>query len=213
MSVDTPEPVKMTKLLDWTYDLVLVGAPGLPGVEKLAQSYVTPGKSLSEQIDSLIRWQTTKTAATGFVTGLGGLLTLPIAVPADIASTLYVQLRMIAAIAVLCDLDVHHDSVRTLIYLCLVAKGPSDVARQLGIEVSKRLTKLAVQKVPGRVLIQLNKQVGFRLATKFGEKGLINLGKAVPLAGGVVSGTVNAVITRKIGQVAKQTLMSMASPA
>ena len=38
-----------------------------------------------------------KCAASGFLTGFGGFLTLPINVPANLSSVLYVQLRMIAA--------------------------------------------------------------------------------------------------------------------
>jgi uncharacterized protein (DUF697 family) len=43
---------------------------------------------------------------------------------------------------------------------------------------------------------------GFRLLTKSGEKGLINLGKMVPLVGGIIGGTVDAVSTNIIGNVA-----------
>jgi uncharacterized protein (DUF697 family) len=42
------------------------------------------------------------------------------------------------------------------------------------------------------------------LLTKFGEKGAINLGKMVPIAGGLIGGTVDAVSTNTIGNVARK---------
>ena len=45
-----------------------------------------------------------------------------------------------------------------------------------------------VKKIPGSVLTKINQKVGFRFLTKFGTKGLINIGKAVPIVGGVIGG-------------------------
>ena len=46
--------------------------------------------------------------------------------------------------------------------------------------------------------IKINQKVGFRLLTKFGTKGLINLGKAIPVVGGVISGGFDFVETKII---------------
>lgn len=45
-----------------------------------------------------------------------------------------------------------------------------------------------VQKIPGTALTKINRKVGFRFITKFGEKGIINLGKMIPVVGGVIGG-------------------------
>ena len=42
------------------------------------------------------------------------------------------------------------------------------------------------------------------MVTKFGQKGVINLGKCIPLVGGVIGGTVDAVGTLTIGKTAKK---------
>ncbi len=57
-------------------------------------------------------------------------------------------------------------------------------------------------KIPGRALIALNKRVGFRLMTKFGEKGVVNLARLVPLAGGVVGATFDGTACYLVGQAA-----------
>ena len=198
--------LKITEILDWAYDLVLDGVSGVaPSVYELADSYRNAGGSLSDQANSLIGWQVAKASASGFITGLGGLATLPVSVPANIASVLYIQIRMIAGIAYLAGYDLRDDRVKTLIFLCLVSKGPADVMKEFSKAVGTRLALQAIRNVPGRVLVQLNKTVGFRLATKFGEKGLINLGKMVPLAGGIVGGAFDGIFTRIVGGVARNT--------
>jgi len=47
--------------------------------------------------------------------------------------------------------------------------------------------------------------------TKFGEKGIINLGKMVPIAGGLVGGTVDAVSTNTIGKIARKLFIDSSS--
>lgn len=53
------------------------------------------------------------------------------------------------------------------------------------------------------MFIEIHKKVGFRLITKAGEKGIINMVKLVPLAGGLVSGTVDAASCMAVGKTAK----------
>jgi hypothetical protein len=65
--------------------------------------------------------------------------------------------------------------------------------------ISRGLAKTFIEKVPGKVLIEINKRVGFRLLTTAGEKGAINLMRGVPLVGGVVGGTFDAVACRVVG--------------
>jgi hypothetical protein len=44
------------------------------------------------------------------------------------------------------------------------------------------------------------------------EKGAVNLGKMVPFLGGVIGGTIDAVATNIIGNVARDTLSGAAEP-
>ncbi len=56
-----------------------------------------------------------------------------------------------------------------------------------------------VKKIPGAVITKINQKVGFRFVTKFGEKGIVNLAKVVPVIGGVIGGGVDVASTRVIG--------------
>lgn len=138
---------------------------------------------------------------------------LPVTLPANITSVLYVQVRMIAAIAHIGGYDVRNDRVKAIIYSCLVANGAKDVAKDVGIAVGNKLALNAVKGISGKTLIEINRRVGFRLLTKFGEKGIINLGRAVPLIGGVIGGTFDLVTTNAVGNVARATFIGDEIPA
>lgn len=193
--------------LNWAYDKAIDGVPGLDSAEDLASSYLAEGADLEEQVNSLIRWQNAKSATSGFINGLGGAILMPVTIPANITSVMYVQVRMIAAIAKMGGYDLRDDRVKTLVYTCLCGNAAKDIAKELGIKVGTKVTEQAIKNISREVIVKLNQAVGFRLVTKFGEKGVINLGKAIPLVGGVVGATFDSVSTNTIGNVARETFI------
>ena len=114
---------------------------------------------------------------------------------------------MVAAIAYMGGHDLKNDKVRTFVYLCLVENSAREIIKDLGIVFGTKLTTQAIKQIPGRTIIAINQKVGFRLLTKFGEKGVVNLGKVVPLAGGIVGAIVDSVPTKIIGNVARDTFI------
>ncbi|WP_346775339.1 EcsC family protein [Bacillus sp. RO2] len=193
------------KALDWSYDKAVNG--GIPGMDtaiELATNYEQKSGSLVENVNSLIRWQNTKSATSGFISGLGGVIVMPVAIPANITSVILVQIRMVAAIAHMGGHDLKSDEVKTFVYACLAGNGAKDILKNSGIQIGKKLAISGIKKIPGEVIKKINKAVGFRLLTKFGEKGAINLGKMVLIAGGLIGGTIDAVSTNTIGNVARK---------
>lgn len=194
----------ISNLLAWAYEKSVNGIPGTETAYQLADNYMAICNSEDEAIDELIFWQKTKSVTSGFLTGLGGFITLPVAIPANIASVMYVQLRMVAAIAHMRGYDLKSDQVKTFVFVCLTGQSTSDVLKQAGIKIGTKMTKQAIQRIPGKTVFAINKAVGFRLVTKFGSKGAINLGKALPLVGGIIGGAVDGIGTNVIGQTAKK---------
>ena len=195
---------KIEKMLDWAYEKSLDGIPGMDSAYEMAENFLSKHDTADKAIDSLIRWQNTKAATSGFLTGLGGIIVLPITLPANIASVMYVQVRMIAAIAHMKGYDLKDDQVKTFVFVCLTGKSASDILKTAGIKLGNAFAKQGVIKIPGKVILAINQKVGFRLLTKFGEKGVINLGKAIPIAGGVIGGAVDGIGTGVIGKTAKK---------
>ncbi len=64
------------------------------------------------------------------------------------------------------------------------------------------------------VIKRVNRAVGFRLLTKFGQTGVVNFGKAIPLVGGAVGATfVGGAVTLAAGKVAKSLFLAEAAPS
>jgi len=102
--------------MDWAYEKAVDGAPGLDSARDLANNYLASDKNLIKQVESLIRSQKRKTARHGILTGLGGIVTIP----HTITSVIFIQVRMIAAIAHMGGYDLQDDHVKTLVKRCLI---------------------------------------------------------------------------------------------
>lgn len=203
-SVDSEQRAAAAQdLVRWILDQALDGVGPLPSASDLAAEYRRqPYGSNAERVQGLIRWAVAKNAATGFMTGLGGVLTLPIAIPASLGASLAIQVPMVGAIAELYGHDSKHDRVRTAILLCMIGTAMEDVVKAAGVKVGGKVAIEGLKKIPGKVLIEINKRVGFRLLTKFGERGVVNLAKLVPLVGGAVGGTFDGATCYMAGQAA-----------
>ncbi len=189
---------QMMELLDKCYNAAINGIPNTPTAQELAYEYMEKYNNIELASRKFISAQMAKCTTSGFLTSLGGLITLPIAIPANIASVLYVQMRMIAAIAVMGGYNPHDDEVQTLTYICLAGISISDVCKQAGVQFANKLTFSIIKKIPGTVLTKINQKIGFRFITKFGEKGIINLGKMIPVMGGLIGGGLDLVTTKTI---------------
>lgn len=190
---------KILKVLDKIYAQAIDGIPKIsPSVSELANNYLAKNSNVNVASKKFINNQIAKCATSGFVTGLGGFATLPVAVPANVSNILYVQMRMIACLAYMAGYDTNCDQVQTLVYACLAGISIDQLVKNAGIQFGLKLTNSMVKKIPGSVLNKINQKVGFRFLTKFGTKGVINIGKLVPIAGGIIGGGFDLVETKII---------------
>lgn len=201
--VEKDEGKKGLQILDKIYGYALNGLPNQKSVAELGDEYINKYKDINIAADKFINNQVAKCTTSGFLTNIGGLITLPIAIPANISSVLYIQMRMIATLAYMGGLNPYTDEVQTLCYVALTGKGASDILKQAGVKFGTKFTNNMVTKISGATLVKINQKVGFRFITKFGEKGIINLGKGVPVVGGVIGGSFDFVTTKVIAKTAK----------
>ncbi len=193
------------KVLDTCYEKATNGISKIsPSIDQLAGDYLSKHASKEEAIKDMLKKQVLKCTTSGFITGFGGAITLPVTIPANIRSVLYVQMRMIACTAYMAGYDISSDQVQTLVYACLAGLSVGEIAKQFGIKFGQKVAVGMIEKIPGKVLTKINQKVGFRLLTKFGEKGLINLGKLVPGVGAVINGGVDFAETKAIAKRAYQ---------
>jgi hypothetical protein len=200
--------------LYWAYDQATAAVPGLGSAADLANRHMARRDGSPERaIDDLIAWQVRYAAAAGFVTNLGGLITMPVTIPANLASVLLIQTRMIAAIAILRGYQLDNQRVKTLAFLCLAGSAAADVLQEISVGLGTRLSTRLVLRLSGGTLMKINRAVGARLLRRTGAAGLVNLGRIVPLAGGIVGGGFDALVTRGIGAAAKATFQAIPADA
>ncbi len=189
----------MMSLLDKTYEKIQQGVPHVsPPVQKMAQDYLSKTSDNKMAAKKMLNAQIVKCTTSGFLTGFGGVITLPVAIPANIASVIYVQMRMIACTAYMAGYDLQSDQTQTFVYACLAGVSVNSIVKQATIKIGTKVATSLIQKVPGKVLTKINQKVGIRLVTKFGTKGVVNLGKLVPGVGAIVGGGMDFAETKII---------------
>lgn len=177
----------------------LNGVPHVsPSVEELAKDYLSKYSTKQQACKAMLNNQIIKCTTSGFITGFGGIITLPVTVPANIGSVLYVQMRMIACTAYMAGFELNSDQTQTFVYACLAGVSVNKLVKQAGIKFGVKFANGLIKKIPGKVLTKINQKVGFRFITKFGSKGIINLGKLVPGVGAVIGGGLDLVETKAI---------------
>jgi len=190
--------------LRWVYGRIASGKSGkaLPATPQDAEA----------QIVTLIRNSATQAGVIGFGTGIGGLFTLPLTLPANIAGVAALQINMVQEIARMRGHDLASQQVETLTLACLTGNAAVDVLKRAGIKLGGKAAEQALGKISSAVLLRINQAVGFRLVTKGGTTGLVNLGKAVPLVGGLVGGTIDGLSTAAVGNAAKALFPAKGAP-
>ena len=187
------------KFLDEAYKKVLDGIPRVsPPVKTFAEDYLKKHKTKEAACKSMMKNQIIKCTTSGAIAGFGGLITLPVTLPANIANVLYVQMRMIACTAYMVGYELNSDQTQTFVYACLAGVAVNQLVKKVGIKIGEKVFDNLINKIPGKVLNAINKKVGMRLLTKYGTKGAINLGKLIPGVGAAVGGGLDFLETKII---------------
>ena len=161
----------------------------------------TPERAVAKVISSHVKLG----SAFGFVTSIGGFITLPVSLPANVAGFYLLATRMTASIAKLRGYDIDDPQIRSAILLTLVGAESDDLLRKAGVVApSSAMTNLAAQRLPGPALMVVNKAVGFRLLTQAARNTLSRFGRVVPLVGGAIGAGLDGLLMRSVGKQAEK---------
>ncbi len=189
-----------TRLVERLLDVGIDGKAPFDSAASVARAARDKHGSEEKAIDAIVGDHVKLAAAGGFVTGLGGFVTLPVALPANVAGFYLIATRMAAAIAHLRGYDLSRAEVRSAVLLSLVGADSDDLLKKAGYASTGRLANLAAERLPGPVLMAVNKGVGFRLLTQVGRKTFGRLGRGVPLMGGVIGAGLDGYMIKQIAE-------------
>jgi hypothetical protein len=194
------------RLIDRVIEFGINGGGPLQGAVPVAGEHLrAAGGDREQAVRRLVATHVRLAAVSGFVTGLGGIATLPVSVPAATAGLYIVATRMCAGIAHLRGYNVGTEEVRSAILVSLLGSAGASTLKKAGVEIGRRSAAVALERLPGRLLVEINKRVGYQLVVKAGEKGVLNLTKLVPLVGGPIGAAVDGISCRTIASYALRT--------
>lgn len=202
------------KLLDFGIDGI---GPVDSSAQVVAKARGKHGSDVDKAIDEIVGDHVKKAAVGGFVTGVGGIFTMPVALPANVLEFYTLATRMVAGIAELRGYDVSTKAARAAVVLSLVGADADELMRKAGISTaaglagSGRLATLAMSRLPKAAAMMVNKAVGFRLLTAVGGKALGRLIRFVPVAGGVIGAGLDGYLMKRIAEHAKKEFVAKAA--
>jgi hypothetical protein len=187
----------------------------IDGIGPLAPAAVAADKQLREQrgnveraIHEVIENNVRIAGAQGFATNVGGLVTMAVAIPANVTGLAVIQCRMVAGIAHLRGHDLTDPRVRNAILALLL--GEEQVAEM----VKKRKlpsTPMALATAPvhdptidGTISAVVATDIITRVA---GKRLATTVGRKVPVIGGVVGMGADGFATWRIGRYADRELL------
>ena len=182
---------------------VNVGIDGLGpwkgSIEVAEECLTASGGDVEDAIRRSIRIHVRYAATSGGVSGAPGFALMPVTIPGGLAALYVTAARMTGTVAYLRGYDLKSEEVRTVVLITLLGSSGAQALKGLGVEIGQKALLAQLKKLPGEILAKINAKVGWRLLTKFGEKGTINLHKLVPLVGAPIGATFDGLACRSIG--------------
>jgi hypothetical protein len=189
----------VARLIQVLLDAGIDGLGPLKSARELADLALRDTRTTEGAVKKMIRSHVVKGGVGGFVTSVGGFITMPIALPLNVVEFYVGATRMVAGIAALRGYDLDDPQVRSAVLLTLVGSEADEVLTKAGLTgKTGKVVGLVGQQLPPAALLMLNKAIGFRILRGVGEKAFARLGRAIPLAGGVVGGGVDVWMMKRI---------------
>ena len=189
-------------------DRAIHGAGPLPpaadaAAKQLAENGGDVEKAVGDIVDNHVRYA----GGSGFVTNLGGLVTMAVTLPANLTGLALIQCRMVAAVAHLRGYDIDDPRVHNAI-----------LVTALGEDAVNRLVKRKALPAPPMALATapvhdatldpiVSAEVAKDLITRVtGRRLAVTVGRRVPGLGGFVGMGADGYATWKIGKYAEREL-------
>lgn len=190
------------------------GIGPVPGAAKSANIKLRKaGGDVDVAIDALITSHLRLAGAQGFLTNIGGLLTMAVTVPANIAGVSLLQCHLAAAILHLRGYDLTSPAVRDAVLVCLLDRDArKSLTKATGLTISPAALATAVPDT--HVQQQVAKAVTGQLLAMSGGKQVASfVARRIPVLGGAVGGFGDALSTRRIGRDAARIPLAPGGPA
>jgi len=172
---------------------------------KLAAASGDIEDAIGDLIDSHVRMA----GVQGFVTNVGGLVTLALSIPANVTGLTLLQCHLVAGIAHLRGYDLNDPRVRNAVLACLLGE---DTVRELLKHKRLPSSPMALATSPVHDP-ELDRRIAAEVTTEMvakigGRSAALVVGRRLPVLGGGVGAVTDGLSTWQIGRYARRELRS-----
>ncbi|MGB3954768.1 MAG: EcsC family protein [Brooklawnia sp.] len=197
------------RLLRRILEFAIDGAEQLPGARSAAGRQLEKKGGVEDAIDGLINNHAALSGTQGFVTNLGGFVTLVVGAPTNLAGVALIQSRMVAAIAHLRGYDLDDSRVRHAVLTTLLGKRIVDDLVEKGELPGSPLVLATAPGIDRNLEQVIAQRVMTSLLTTIGGKQAIGLvARAIPVIGGGVGAATDSWNTLAVGRYAREQFIS-----
>jgi uncharacterized protein (DUF697 family) len=203
-------PPQAIKFVRQVLELSIDGFGRYPSAAEAGRKRLaTNGGDVERAIHDVIETHVRLAGVQGFATNLGGVVTLAVTIPANVAGLALLQCHMVATIAHLRGYDLDDSRVRNAVLACMLGEdGVEDLVQKKRLPSSPMGIATAPAHDPAldhRLAVEVTQE----LVTKVGGKRVAtSVGRRVPILGGGIGAVADAFSTWRVGRFADRSLLS-----
>jgi hypothetical protein len=206
-------PKQATGFVRQVLELAIDGFGRYPSAAAAAEKRLRDsGGDVDKAIHDVIESHVRLAGLQGFVTNLGGIVTLAVTIPANAAGLAILQTHMVAAIAHLRGYDLDDPRVRNAVLACLLGDDTvNDLVKRkrlpsspMGIATAPAHDPTLDQRIAVEVTQELVAKVG-------GKRVATSVGRRVPVVGGGIGAVSDGFSTWRVGRYADHALLERRS--
>lgn len=187
------------------YGLAVEGTAITDSATELAENYLASSESAFKAAESLVACESLKAFSSGFAFDVVGDVLLPLTVTADICSSLFIQMRLCAAVAVTGGHSTDDPRVRLLCWGAVAGDACADTISSIVVRLMSRA--LTMPEAEGALLAVVRSELLMKGRGLSLKEGLL-----VSLLGGALNGTAAWLVTRLTGQLAIRLFLPPPAP-
>ncbi len=191
-------------------DLAIDGYGRYPGAAEAGNRRLrATGGNVDQAIHDVIETHVRLAGVQGFVTSIGGVVTLAVTIPANVAGLAILQCHMVATIAHLRGYDLDDARVRNAVVACMLGdEGVRNLVRHkrlpsspMGIATAPAYDPALDQRIAQEVTQELLAKVG-------GRRMAVAVTRKIPVVGGGVGALSDGYATWRVGRYAEKALLT-----
>ena len=191
-------------------------AHAIDGIGPLAGAAEAAEKQLAEKpgdlqnaVHEVIEFNVGLAGLQGFATNIGGLVTAPVTIPANVAGLALIQIRMVGGIAHLRGYDLDDPRVRNALLACILGKeGVVKAVKRKRIPARPMAIATAPAYDPALDTLMAAEVTGDLLSRIAGKKVITSAARRVPVVGGLVAAGVDSYQTWQVGRYADREMVA-----